>query len=60
MKDKYYLRALRFLEAQAYEEALTAFLRGVDHHSPKCAFGVFRTVTLHGSFTLCAEEARAI
>ena len=60
IKDKYYKRANRLVRDNMIEEALTAFIAGVDHGCPKCAFGLLYTVFEHGSYTLSVDEAIGI
>jgi hypothetical protein len=60
MMDKYYLKALEYLEAHDVERALTAFIGGVDRGFAKCGFGILKIAVEIGTNTLTEDEALSI
>lgn len=58
--DTYYRKAIRFIELGDTEEAITAFISGVDHGFVKCAYGLLDTVIRYGSFTVTEDEAISV
>ena len=55
--DKLYKKGLSLIEKGKYEEAITAFISGLDRGEVKCAYGILRTVMSYGSLTVTDEEA---
>ena len=55
--DKYYKKALKQIESDQIEKAITTFISGLDHGFVKCAYGILHTVTELGSYTVAEDEA---
>ena len=55
--DKYYEKAQCYIQNEEVEEAITAFIAGLDRGDIKCAYGIVHAVTNFGSYTMTEYEA---
>ena len=58
--DKYYERAMDYLENDDVENAITTFISGLEHGHVKCAFGPIHTLMRCCSYTMTEDEAISI
>ena len=58
--NKYYEKAQRYIDAHDVEEAITAFISGLERGDCKCAYGIVRAVMQFGSYTMTDDEAISI
>lgn len=57
MTGGYYEKAQNHVKINEVEEAITAFIAGLDRGDAKCAYGLVHTVINRGSYTVTEEEA---
>ena len=58
--DKYYEKAIKCLENDDVESAISTFVSGLDHGYVKCAFGPIQTLMRYCSYTMTDDEAISI
>ena len=60
MTDQYYKKGMDLIERNEVEQAITAFITGLDQGECKCAYGILHAVTHFCSYTMSEEEGVSI